>query len=170
MEEEVWAEISNFSGYAVSNYGRIFNKRRQRVMATSLNNHGYVKISLYGDDGIRHTILVAPLVGQAFVDAPDRRCVSIMALDGDLTNIVYWNLVWRPLGFVWKYYSQLRRPQSIYYQNLPVRDLTHAKEYDSIIQAGMAQGMLFDDIWRSTYTGDPIYPHHSVFKVIVDRV
>lgn len=167
MDEEVWAEILGFPGYLVSNYGHIFNKRRERMMSTSLNNHGYVKISLYGEDGERHTQLVAPMVGEAFVERPDRRCRNIMALDGDLSNVVAWNLVWRPSGFVWRYYHQLRTPQPGYFQNLPVVDMTRAKQYDSIIEAGMVNGQMFEDIWRSTYSGDAIFPYHSVYRVIL---
>lgn len=166
MAEEQWADIRDFPDYEISNWGHVLNKRRQRLLSTSLNNHGHVKISLYAPNGYRYTVFVAKLVGEAFVEAPDRRCNRIMILNGVLASVSYWNLAWRPKWFVWQYYRQLRTSQHIFYKNLPVRDLTHAKEYESIIKAGMDQGLLYDDIWRSTSTGDVIYPNHSVFRVI----
>lgn len=165
-EQEVWSEMRRFPGYLISNLGRVWNKKRERVMSPSLNNYGHLKISLYDAYGIRRTFFVATLVGEAFVEAPDRRCNRIMILNGVLASVSYWNLAWRPKWFVWQYYRQLRTSQHIFYKNLPVRDLTHAKEYESIIKAGMDQGLLYDDIWRSTSTGDVIYPNHSVFRVI----
>lgn len=169
-EQEVWSEMRRFPGYLISNLGRVWNKKRERVMSPSLNNYGHLKISLYDAYGIRRTFFVATLVGEAFVKAPDRRCTHIMIKDGDQTNVAAWNLTWRPKGFVWRYYHQLRTPQHVYYQNLPVVDMTHAKEYDSVIEAGIVNGQMFEDIWRSTSTGDAIYPYHSVYRVILDRV
>lgn len=166
MDEEVWAEIKHFPGYLISNYGRVWNKKRERVMSTSLNNFGHVKISLFDEYGVRRTFFVARFVGEAFVEVPERRCNRIMLKDGDFANVVSDNVEWRPKWFIWRYYQQLKTPQHAYFQNLPVVNMRQRKEYDSVVDAGISNGEMFEDIWRSCSTGDRIYPSRSIYKVL----
>jgi hypothetical protein len=140
------------------------------MMSSSPNNFGNMKISLVSDeDHMRYTRSVALLVAEAFLEPPNPTCDSLVILDGDYTNVSAHNLAWRPRGFAWNYTRQLKEEQPHYYRNLPVRNLVYTVDYDSIIQAGMAEGLLFDDIWHSTYTGDPVYPTGSIFEVLQDR-
>lgn len=164
--KEIWQPIRGFPNYDVSNVGRIYNHRRDSMMSTSLNNHGYLKITLVDESGERHTRSVSLLVAEAFVEAPDLLCDQVVVLDGDLTNVIAENLVWRPRGFAWKYFRQLRTSPARHYQILPVLSTTDGMEYDSVVDAGMKEGLLFDDIWRSTYSGARIYPTNQVFEVI----
>lgn len=169
--QEQWAPITGFSDYSVSNLGRIFNHRTDRVMQTSRTNHGHVKITLVMDNSRRrHTLSVSTLVATAFVESPHILCDHVMVLDGDLGNVAASNLVWRPRGFAWKYAHQLKTPQPVYYQNLPVYNPIRRVEYPSIISAGMHEGLLFADIWRSTYSGAKLYPDGSVFEIVNVRV
>lgn len=167
QHKEQWKEIAGFSDYMISDLGRVFNQRIDRIMRTSQNNYGLVKITLVMDETReRHTKSVALLVAEAFVEAPDAKSRTLVQLDGGLNNVVATNLVWRPRGFAWKYARQLKEEQPLYYQNLPVFDSVHNVEYASIIVAGMHQGLLFDDIWRSTYSRVAIYPTRAVFEIV----
>jgi hypothetical protein len=38
--------------------------------------------------------------------------------------------------------------------------------YNSVIEAGMTEGLLFDDIWRSTYSGARIFPFGMEYEVV----
>lgn len=166
-EPERWRIIVGFSSYSVSNYGRIKNNDRDRLMSASVTNFGHAKISLWSErTGRRHTRSVALLVAEAFCKKPDRLSDSVVMLDGFLENVFASNLVWRPRWFAWKYVRQLHTPIHRYYENLPLINITEDVEYRSIVECGMTEGLLFDDIWRSTYTAKPIYPHYNIYQIL----
>lgn len=165
--EELWKNIPDFSNYDVSNLGRIYNRQSDTIMRTSLTNHGHVKISLVSEwDKRRYTRSVGLLVAEAFVRRPNAMCDSLIELDGNLSNVSASNLAWRPKGFAWSYAHQLKVKQPIYFNNLPVCNITDGVEYKSIIDAGMNEGLLFQDIWESTYSGRRVYPTGCVFEVV----
>lgn len=166
MSVERWRTILEFPTYEISNYGNIYNLKFRIMMRTSRNNYGHGKITLTDYDGSRHTRSLAILVADAFVLAPNYMCDHLIFLDGDLTNVNANNLAWRPRGFAWKYMHQLKIPQPNHYHNLPVFNLVTEREYSSIIEAGMSEGLLFDDIWVSTYKGIELFPNGSIFEVI----
>lgn len=163
--EEVWKNIPNFSNYDVSTFGRIYNRVQDKIMRTSRTTHGHVKITLMTDGRVRYTRSVGVLVAEAFVKPPNSMCESLIILDGNLSNVEASNLAWRPRGFAWKYANQLKVPQHLYYQNLPIVNVVQNVQYKSIIDAGMNEGLLFDDIWESTYTSRRVYPTGAVFEV-----
>lgn len=166
MSEERWRTIPEFPKYEISDRGNIYNTSNRHVMRTSRNNFGHTKITLTDYDGSRHTRSVALLVANAFVAPPNYLSDYLIVLDGDFGNVDARNLAWRPRGFAWDYTHQLKSPQPNHYCNLPVRNVITGFEYDSIIHAGAAEGLLFRDIWRSTYTRNEIYPHGSIFEII----
>ena len=166
--DQIWAEIEEFPNYEISNWGLIYNKRRKSVMQSSLTTHGHVKISLVNWTG-RYTRSVALLVAEAFVPSPDSLCDTVVILDGVLTNVMAENLVWRPQWYAWKYVRQFKVIQPIHYHNLQVDNVQTGASYPSIIDAARKEGLLFDDIWRSTYTGLRTYPNNYTF-IITERV
>lgn len=166
MDQELWQTIPDFPYYQISNYGRVYNQTTGRLMRTSTTQFGHVKISLLCDWGSgRYTRSVALLVAEAFVEPPDDRCDHVMILDGNPSNVAYWNLAWRPRWFVWKYAHQLKTPQPSYFYNLPVVETTHGRRYNNIIEAGMTEGLLFNDIWKSTFDNVAYFPNRLVFKI-----
>lgn len=164
MEEE-WRSIPEFPNYEISNYGQVYNRRFQRLMRVSQSNHGHTKVTLQNGRG-RFTRSVAQLVAEAFVEAPNLLCDNLMILDGELKNVRADNLAWRPRTFAWKYTHQLKVEQPDHYYHLPVLNTTTNSKYRAIVEAGVMEGLLFDDIWRSTYTGKPTYPYGCVFEII----
>lgn len=169
---EIWSPIQGFSNYEISNFGNVMNLRTGRLMRTSLNNHGHVKINLLYDipdnsgQYPRLTRSVAQLVAEAFVRPPSPLCDAVVVLDGNFTNLSASNLVWRTPRFAWKYTRQLKERQPIYYRNLPIVDVTTDKVYNSIVEAGIKEGLLFEDIWNSTWSGNNVYPTGAIFRVI----
>lgn len=163
--ESQWKTIQEFPNYEVDQMGQIFNTRTQTLMRTSQNNHGHEKITLTAWDGTRHTRSVALLVATAFIEPPTPLCDTVMVLDGNRSNIYVGNLAWRPRWFAWKYTRQLKTEQPIQYRNLHVLNINENVEYRNIIQAGMVEGLLFDDIWRSTYTGAKVFPHGHRYEI-----
>jgi hypothetical protein len=167
MNEELWKPIPGFVNYRISNLGRVYNVRLDKIMRTSTNNYGHVKISLLVDNvGERFTRSVAVMVAEAFVEQPHEMCDYVIVLDGDLSNVRADNLAWRPRWYAWKYTHQLRSIQPTHYRNLAVRNITTGALYNSIMEAGVREGLLFEDIWRSTYTGVELFPYGFVFEII----
>lgn len=169
MEEELWVPIRGFPNYSVSNLGGVFNNKTGENMRVSRTNHGHLKISLISAEGVRHTKSVALLVAQEFVDAPDLTCDQVIILNGDLSDVSAPNLAWRPSWFSWHYTRQLKQAIPAYYKVLPVLNVDLSIEYESIVEAGTTEGLLFNDIWKSTYSRYRPYPSNSIFEVI-DRV
>lgn len=167
MEEEIWKIIPEFPNYQISNKGRVYNLRFDHLMRTSYTPFGHMKITLKASgSNVRFTRSVAQLVAEAFVDRPNILCDQVMILDGDFSNVVAENLAWRPRWFVWKYTRQLKERQPIYYQNLPVCNVRTGTVYNSVVEAGITEGLLFRDIWVSTHTGNFVFPNASIFEVI----
>lgn len=158
--------IKEFPIYEITDGGEIYNTRTRQYMRTSQTTFGHVKITLTDFDGSRHTRSVALMVAEAFVQPPNFMCDTLIILDGNFLNLHADNLAWRPYGFAWKYTHQLKSHQPDYYYNLPVRNLITGAEYESILVAGITEGLLFDDIWESTYRGTETFPEGSVFEVI----
>lgn len=169
MDVELWEVIPQFPRYMVSNQGGIFDLGRDRYLTPSPNNHGHLRVGLWDEHMVRYTRTVAPFVARAFVKVPDRWCDRVVVLNGDLSNIAAVNLAWRPYGFAWEYTHQLKQQQPIQFHNLQVRNINTGKEYQSIVHAGVAEGRLFKDIWRSTFTRDRIYPYGHAF-IVTTRV
>lgn len=167
MSEERWCDIPNFSNYRISDHGRVYNIKADLIMSLSYTAHGHTKITLASDwDGERLTRSVAQMVAEAFVEPPNELCDHVTILDGNLANVRASNLVWRPRWFSWKYSRQLKFAQPNHYHNLEVEDHTQGLIHHSVITAGMSLGLLFDDVWRSTYTGHACFPTGSVFSVV----
>lgn len=165
--EELWAEIEEFPNYHISDLGRIFNIHRESYMRPSFNPLGHLKITLKSPwDSSRHCRSVSRLVAEAFVESPDVGCDHVVLLDGNFSNVAAYNLVWRPRWLTWKYTHQLRTRQPTHYHNLPCINVVTGVMYNNIIEAGMTEGLVFEDIWRSTYTGIELYPYGSIFEIV----
>ena len=169
MTEE-WLEIPEFPTYLVSSEGRVFNQVLGVYMSVSYTNHGHGKVTLRLENGIRRTRSVALLVASAFCDRPTILFDAVIVLDGNLSDLRASNLAWRPSWFAWKYKRQQVEPQPIHYHNLAVVNTITGEIYDSIAQAAKAEGLLHEDIWRSTYRGVAVFPTGSIFEVCEEGV
>lgn len=168
MDEERWATLLEFPNYDISESGAILNTLTGRYLSPSFTNHGHLKVAL-AYRGTRYTRSVALLVAQNFVEPPDPLCDSIIMLNGKLEDVRASNLMWRPTWFAWKYTRQLRVDQPPQYTRLSVANMNTGMEYNSIVELCMAEGLLVDDVWRSTYKGISIYPTNNSYE-ITERV
>lgn len=163
---ELWKDIPNFSRYQISNYGRVWNVVFKMPMKTSKTQAGNIKISLIDDENNRRSMSVALLVAELFVERPNDRCVDIILIDGDLSNVAAYNLAWRSRRGAYLYTRQMRTEQPIYFYNLKIRNNTTGREYKNIIEAGVTEGLLFQDIWESTYNGKRVFPYGHTYEII----
>jgi hypothetical protein len=162
---ERWRTIPDFPSYEISDWGNIYNRRRRKMMRISYTQHGHAKITLTDEFGLRHDKSVGLLVANLFVRQPNHLCDHLMVLSGELADVRASNLAWRPRSFAWKYTHQLRTHQPINYKNLPVRNVFTGAEYSCVMEAGIEEGLLFEDIWRLLGTGDGVFPTGAVFEI-----
>lgn len=91
MEEE-WKTIQGWPDYLVSNFGRVWSKKRNRLLKAGGSPHRYPQITLTGPDGYKSTT-VHLLVAHAFLDGYfDGAFVN--HIDGSKNNNVVSNLEW----------------------------------------------------------------------------
>jgi len=162
-DKERWRTIKGFKDYRISNRGRLYNQTQDFVMTPSRTRMGTFKINLVDDNGVQVTRSVGKLVAEAFVEPSDAISDAVVYLDGDLSNLDSRNLVWRPRWFMHKYQLQLKERHPEGYYNLEIINVQTGTIYPNIVSAGVAEGLLFSDLWRSTYTGAEIYPNGHEF-------
>ncbi len=81
---EKWKSVNGFANYEISSCGRVRNATTERMLKSSDDGRGYLKISLC-KEGKSSTAKIHRLVAEAFVNNPEgKRCVD--HIDGDRTN------------------------------------------------------------------------------------
>lgn len=163
MEEELWAPVRGFPTYEVSNFGTVQNMRTGRIMAQTKTRSGHLKVNLF-DGQFQSTRSVHRLVAEGFVERPGvgsgtlGPCDTVIALDGDVANVCAWNLAWRPRPVAWRYSTQFREHIPGAWHLLKVRNIDTRARYDSIVEAGMTEGVLWAEIWASINSGRRVAP------------
>ena len=90
---EIWKDIKGYSKYQISNYGRVWSKKRQIYLKPNKNNSGYLSVSLSADNGKIKRELIHRLVALTFLDNPNNYpCVNHK--DENKDNNVAFNLEW----------------------------------------------------------------------------
>ena len=89
-EVETFVKIEGFEKYEVSNLGKVRNIKSGRVLKTSLNNNGYLRLFLCENNKRKHLYLHR-IIATAFIDNPDGNpCVNHIdenKLNNDLSNL-----------------------------------------------------------------------------------
>lgn len=91
---EIWKDIPHYEGlYQVSNQGRVWSVRKNRLMKQSPNAYGYLKVCLYNQYGKSRVETVHRLVALAFINQPTG-CNVVNHLDENRLNNCVENLEW----------------------------------------------------------------------------
>lgn len=75
MKRKVWKKIPKYSSYEASTYGEIKtfnwkNKGIERIMKPALDNGGYLRTMLKGDDGVFKTVKTHRIIAETFIQNP----------------------------------------------------------------------------------------------------
>lgn len=94
---EVWRDISGFSRYEVSTWGRVRNKRTRYVIKvrklSPKYKKGYLRVVLYDDQNFKRSVYIHEIVAKAFV--PNYFNYPIVDhVDKNRDNNYVWNLMW----------------------------------------------------------------------------
>jgi hypothetical protein len=166
MDEEIWRPIEAFPNYSVSNYGRVRNEDRGRLVVASHNPQGALKVGLV-IGGRQYVRSVKVLVGEAFCGGPVGKHDTPMLLDGDQDNVRADNIVYRPRWFAWKYSRQFEAIER-YVNGVGIRDRKTGVEYRDIADAALTNGLLCREILICIPTHGAVFPHWQSFEWIID--
>jgi hypothetical protein len=160
--EEQWLPLKEFPGYSVSNLGQVMNDHRESPVKVSVTGHGVAKVGLM-KGGKQHTRSLKILIASEFMPQEDPLFNTLINLDGDTTNNCVSNLLWRPRWFAWKYHRQMEF-KDIYSDVGPVRDVKTKEVYKDIVEAAMANGLLFEEIQMAVVDMIPVFPTWHLFE------
>lgn len=161
---EDWREIPSFPGYSVSNHGRVRRDESGRCLALLRNQGGVINVGLMRD-GVQHKRGVALLVARAFLEPPEFEAFDTpINLDGDRSNNLFWNLVWRPRWFAVKYFHQFQNiPRSL---AQPLEDIATGQLFKTSWLATIGNGLLHRDLVLATLGYQPVWPTYQRFRLV----
>lgn len=166
---ERWVDIPEFPDYEISDHGNVFSKRNNQPIALSWNGRGSVKVN-FSKEGVIHTRSVRVMVAQAFVEQPtdlesSRHDLEVINIDGDQENNHYENLAWRPHWFAWKYTRQFHESPPAEYKVYLLNTQTGVV-YDSVMEAGVADAVIWEYVYGSAINGRPVYPTGAIYEFV----
>lgn len=162
---ERWHELEEFPDYAISSMGEVHNIKTGMPRRTSVNQQGIVKISLYQDGKYLITRSVAVMVAEAFVEGQTEFFNTPIHLDGDRENCRADNLMWRPRWFAVQYHRQFQSPE-FHNSDVHIMDVETGKEYHSVKEACMDQGLYYNDVYRSYIHEEPTRFMRREFRLV----
>lgn len=165
LVQELWHELSDFPGYAVSDLGRVRNVDFDRFKVPSQNQAGVMHVML--SRSLRqYRRAVAGLVADAFLDSPPREDFNtIIHLDGDRTNCAALNLMWRPRWFTIQYHRQFQPGAKRGFRE-PVKELTTGEEFETSWDAAIKYGLIDHEIFVATFNRTYVFPTGQQFRVL----
>lgn len=160
---ENWKPIEYFSGYSVSDHGRIRTDKSDKILALNMNQYGVLQVGMMRNGEQRHRS-VPLLVAKAFIPEPGGPFDTPINLDGDRYNNHIDNLVWRPRWFAIRYNQQFRYP----YENpisAPIVDLKTGVVDENSLECAKHYGLLEKDLVLSIVNRTYVWPTYQQFGV-----
>lgn len=151
-------DFQDFPKYVINQYGDIRNENTGRPIARQRNQRGHVYVSLYDIYSHRRNVSVGLLTATAFVHNPNvEEWTSVTYKDGDRTNTVSTNLVWRTRSYSIRHHRQMQMKPEF---DVPVRarDIrvnALDEPFASVREAGVYYGILDEEIMKSATRGLP---------------
>lgn len=143
----MYKEIDEAPGIYIYDDGRIWSEKQQRFLSTSLDEKGYVKVSLWVNKKVR-TIKIHRLVAKYFVPNP-HNYKEVNHKDEDKTNNHASNLEWCTRKYNVNYGSRSKRVSQSMLNNITSKRILQydkngnfIKEYPSAHEAARQLGKI----------------------------
>lgn len=163
MQEWASLETAGFPGYEISNDGLVRNTRTSRVMKSSPNQEGIVRVGLMRVGESRQvTCSLLRLVARMFVQGRSATFDVPIQLDGDRSNCHAHNIMWRPRWFAVKFFRQFEQTEPLF--TAKILDVETSKEYNDSRVAASKNGLLEEDVLLSVANGSPCFPTWQIFS------
>jgi hypothetical protein len=161
---ETWREIEGFSGYSVSDFGRVRNDETDHILALMVNQRDIIFVGM-SIDGFQYKRSVAILVARAFLPDPiNRHFNTPIHLDGDRWNNAVENLMWRPRWFAVAYMKQFRNHQRGFV--IPIQDKKSGEIFATSWDAATKYGLIDEEIRIATLNRTYVWPTYQEFIVL----
>lgn len=93
IDGEVWKAAIGYKYYLVSNYGRVYSIRNDRVLKPNTHTGGYLDVRLKRKSGGFQHVILSRLIANMFVPNPENKPI-VHHIDGDIKNNKADNLMW----------------------------------------------------------------------------
>jgi len=163
----MWAEIADFPNYSVNKLGEVINHENGKLVRQSITHQGAVKVNLT-KNGKQYTRSVKLLVATTFVKGMSDVFDTPIHLDNDQLNNNAKNLAWRPRWFAWKYTHQFQDIPDTHFKG-PILEITTGRIHKNVVEASVANGVLFKDVWKSIQQKEPAVPNGLEFDLVRHR-
>ena len=163
MQEWASLETLGFPGYELSNDGLVRNERTERILKTSANQEGIVRVGLMKrEEGRQVTVSLIRLVARMFVKGRSASFDTPIQLNGVRSDCNAENLMWRPRWFAVEYFRQFDENAEPLMKT-KIYDVEISKRYDDTRVAASENGLLEKDIMKSVVNGSPCFPTWQIF-------
>ena len=146
--QELWTPVRGFEWYEVSREGLIRNFSTQKLLKPYPLPDGSMGVKLQ-IGGKQSQQLVRRIVADAYCPKPTENSDSVIQKDYVKSNCAASNLAWRPRWFAWRYYRQSQEPIKQDWQIRPIRNRITNVLHANVVDAGLYDGTLWFDIYRS---------------------
>lgn len=93
IDGENWKVAVGYKYYLVSNYGRVYSIRNDRLLKPNIHTGGYFDVRLKRNNGGFQHVILSRLIATMFVPNPENKPV-VHHIDGDVKNNKADNLMW----------------------------------------------------------------------------
>lgn len=132
----MWKDIIGYEKYMVSNLGRVYSKKNNKILKPHADPKGYLKVSIYQSGS--HTLKVHRLVALAFIENPNN-FEQVNHKDEDKNNNCVENLEWCTNSYNRNYGTATKRTRDANVNqrstSVPVRCIETNITYPSIKEA-----------------------------------
>lgn len=137
--------------YLISEYGEVWDNVKERNVLTSVNQYGDFRVNLNLVDRGRKTVSIRNALGRSFLpDEYGGLYDTTILKDNDKTHLHYSNIAWRPGWYSVAYSRQFQKLGSEVYGG-PLARTYDGKHYYTVLEAGIDNGVLLNDVMLSCY-------------------
>jgi hypothetical protein len=161
---EDWKQILEFPSYSISSYGQVRNDNNGNLMSLTRNQRGIVNVGLMRNR-VQYKRSVTVLVARNFLPRPRHETFDTpIQLNGDRADNRYFNLMWRPNWFAYKYHQQFDTPSVAVPE--PIEETYSGEQFPNSWDVSIKYGVLDHSILEAILEKTYVWPTYQRFRLI----